>query len=116
MDREILPESKMQAVYKLVYNLRASNNIKVGFNEAAKSLNNGTALLTIVVMDAVPACLVEPLPVVCEQKGVDFVRVSSKSALGKACRLQVDVIACSIFAGRNEDSARLVAQISQALK
>ncbi|KAI5168599.1 U4/U6 small nuclear ribonucleoprotein SNU13 [Pancytospora epiphaga] len=116
MEKEQLTEAKMQELYKLLYNLKASDNVKVGYNAAAKSVNKGTALLVVVARDTEPYAIVEALPIICDQKGVEIVHVSSKTALGKACHLQVNVIACAIFADRNEDSSRLQSQITQILK
>lgn len=116
MDREILKESRMEALYKLIYDLRPAGNIKVGLNESIKSVNNNTALIAVIAADAELACLSEPLPILCEQKGIQCVYVESKAALGKACHVKVDVLACTIYVNRNDSSSKITAQIAHALK
>lgn len=116
MEREPLSEKRTQEIYKLIYQLRDSNNVKIGCNESLKAINKNMALLVVVAKDAVPECIVEPLPVLCEQKGVDCVYVESKTALGKACKLDVDTVACTIFSRRDEDSSKIIDQITFALK
>lgn len=116
MDREPLSEKKTQDIYKLIYELKQNNNIRVGCNEAIKAINSNSALLVVVANDAVPQSITEPLPVLCEQKGVDCVFVGSKTALGKACRLEIDVAACAIYTRKEEDSSRIQEKIAKALK
>ncbi|KAI4292520.1 large subunit ribosomal protein L7Ae [Pancytospora philotis] len=115
MDQKLLPDGKAQKAYALLSKLRDTNNVKVGYNEVIKSLNNSSAMLVIVAEDTTPYSIVAPLPVLCEQKGVDIVYVSSKAALGKACKLQVGVIACAIFADRNDDSSSIQTRIRDML-
>jgi len=116
MAYETLAEKKAQEIYKLIGNLRKSKNVRIGFNETIKSINNNASLIAIVASDAEPNCLVTPLSVLCEQKGAEYVFVSSKTALGKACGLEIDVLSCSLVARKNEDFTKLQNQISKILK
>lgn len=111
-----LNDKKAQELYKLIYTLKPLGKIKIGFNNSIKSVNRSTALLVVVAKDAVPNCIVEPLPILCEQKGTQYVYVSSKVALGKACGLEIDVIACTIFCEKHEDPTKLNSQILKAIK
>lgn len=115
MEDKALSEKKAQEMYKLADVLRAQRRIKIGLNEVIKSVNNGTALLVVIAGDSEPPCLVAPLPVLCEQKGVQYVLVDSKVALGRACGLEVSVLSCSIIANKHEDSTKISEQISKAL-
>ncbi|KAM0679872.1 NHP2-like protein 1 [Glugoides intestinalis] len=114
MENELLSSKKTQELYKLIYSLKPEGKIKIGFNETVKAVNNNTALLAVVAKDACPACLVEPLPILCERKGVQCVFVESKTALGKACGAEVDVLACAVFVPKHEnDTSNISNKISQ---
>jgi U4/U6 small nuclear ribonucleoprotein SNU13 len=77
---------------------QASNykQIKKGANEATKTLNRNLAELIIMSADAEPIEILLHLPLLCEDKNVPYVFVKSKHALGRACGVSRQVIACSI--------------------
>lgn len=116
MENEVLNEKKAQEIYKLIDSLKSQKRVKVGLNQAIKSVNNSTAVIVVIANDSTPPCLVAPLPVLCEQKGVRYVLVDSKVALGRACGLEIGVLSCSIVVDRHEDSTKLSDQISRALR
>lgn len=64
---------------------------------ATKQLNRGTAALIILAADAMPIEIVLHLPLLCEDKNVPYVFVPSKAALGRACGVTRNVIACAIL-------------------
>ncbi|ELA42681.1 uncharacterized protein VICG_00433 [Vittaforma corneae ATCC 50505] len=113
---EALSSKKTQEMYKLIHSLKSEGNIKSGYNEAVKSVKNNTAVLVVIAKDANPPCLIDPLPVLCEQKGVQFVFVESKTALGKACSVDVDVLACAIFVPKHENSTQISNKIALVLR
>lgn len=113
---QVLNQSKQQELYKLIQSLRSTGNVCIGFNETVKAVNAGRALLVIIADDAVPKAITDPLPVLCESKGVDYVYVSSKSALGKASKLQTDVISEAICLKGSEDAEAIMDKINKALK
>lgn len=71
--------------------------IKKGANEATKTLNRGITDLIILAADAEPIEIILHLPLLCEDKNVPYVFVSSQKSLGKACGVNRPVIACSIL-------------------
>lgn len=113
MSYTILDENTMQDLYKTIASLRPTQNIKVGVNECIKAINKKEALLVVVAVDAVPEALIGPLPTVCELNGIKCIFVSSKTALGKACKLGVDVIACCIVTKKGENSDKLYKDINK---
>jgi len=82
----------------LVQSAGSYKQLKKGANEATKTLNRGTAEVLILAADAEPLEIVLHLPLVCEDKNVPYVFVSSKTSLGRACGVNRSVIACSITA------------------
>lgn len=59
--------------------------LKKGANEATKTLNRGISELIVMAADAEPLEILMHLPLLCEDKNVPYVFVSSKQALGRAC-------------------------------
>ncbi|CAG2177894.1 unnamed protein product [Oppiella nova] len=79
--------------------LQQANNykqLKKGANEATKTLNRNLSELIIMAADAEPIEILLHLPLLCEDKNVPYVFVMSKHALGRACGVARQVIACSI--------------------
>ena len=64
--------------------------------KATKTLNRNLAELIIMAADAEPIEILLHLPLLCEDKNVPYVFVMSKHALGRACGVARQVIACSI--------------------
>jgi U4/U6 small nuclear ribonucleoprotein SNU13 len=70
--------------------------LKKGANEATKTLNRGIAEFIVLAADAEPLEILLHLPLLCEDKNVPYVFVSSKVALGRACGVSRPVISCSV--------------------
>ena len=70
--------------------------LKKGANEAPKTLNRGIAEFIVLAADAEPLEILLHLPLLCEDKNVPYVFVSSKVALGRACGVSRPVISCSV--------------------
>lgn len=113
MEYEVLNSKKSQLAYKTINDHKIQGKIRIGYNETVKAIGNGSATLVIIAKDAEPSCLVDPLPVICEQKGVHFVFVESKAAIGKACGMEVNVLACALLSGegRIDSLAKDIAEI-----
>ena len=82
--------------------------LKKGANEATKTLNRGIAEMIVMAADAEPLEILLHLPLLCEDKNVPYVFVSSKQALGRACGVSRPVIACSVL---SNEGSQLKSQI-----
>eukprot|EP01013_Petalomonas_cantuscygni_P039095 TRINITY_DN70419_c0_g1_i1.p2 TRINITY_DN70419_c0_g1~~TRINITY_DN70419_c0_g1_i1.p2 ORF type:complete len:134 (+),score=26.15 TRINITY_DN70419_c0_g1_i1:140-541(+) len=100
-----------KTILDLVSSARTNNLLKRGANEATKSLNRNLSELIIMAADTTPIEIVLHLPLLCEDKNVQYVFVSSKSLLGRACGVGRNVVACSIVATKNRDQHPLRAQV-----
>jgi len=79
--------------------LQQANNykqLKKGANEATKTLNRNLSELIVMAADTEPIEILLHLPLLCEDKNVPYVFVRSKHALGRACGVSRQIIACSI--------------------
>jgi len=91
--------------------IQQANNykqLKKGANEATKALNRGIAEFIVMAADAEPLEIILHLPLVCEDKNVPYVFVTSKKALGRACGLSRPVIACAVS---SQEGSQLKSQI-----
>ncbi|CAG2100025.1 unnamed protein product [Medioppia subpectinata] len=110
--KELLSDKKSQELYVLVGKLIPEKKVKIGMNETIKAIHNGTALLVVLADDSDPKCLTEASLTLCEQKGIEYVYVSSRSAMGKACKLERGVIALAIYDNKDTDSSTILSQIA----
>ena len=85
--------------------------LKKGANEATKTLNRGITDLIIMAADTEPLEILLHLPLLCEDKNVPYVFISSKVALGRACGVSRPVVACSILSNENSQMKGQIDQI-----
>lgn len=100
----------LDAVTILDLTQQAANykQLKKGANEATKTLNRGITEFIVMAADAEPLEILLHLPLLCEDKNVPYVFVSSKQALGRACGVSRPVIACSVL---SNEGSQLKSQI-----
>ncbi|KAG8990845.1 RNA binding protein snu13 [Tulasnella sp. JGI-2019a] len=70
--------------------------LKKGANEVTKTLNRGIAEFIVLTADTEPIEILMHLPLLCEDKNVPYVFISSRHALGRACGVTRPVISCSV--------------------
>lgn len=104
-----VPSQLAEKAYEAINVAKDSGKIKKGTNETTKAVERGLAKLVLIAEDVDPPEIVAHLPLLCEEKGVPYVYVPSKTRLGKACGLEVAAAsACVIEPG---DAANLVNEI-----
>lgn len=102
-----------QQILDLVQQAGNYKQLRKGANEATKTLNRGICEFIVMAADAQPLEILLHLPLLCEDKNVDYVFVRSKQALGRACGVTRPVIACSIT---TKDGSQLKSQIDEVRK
>lgn len=90
---------------------RDAGKIKKGTNEVTKTVERGKALLVVIAEDVQPPEVVAHLPLLCEEKKVPYVYVSSKKSLGEAVGLEVATAAAAIVEAG--DAAALVQEVAE---
>ena len=68
-----------------------------------KSINRGTCELAVLAADTEPLAIILHIPLICEDKGVPYVYVPSKIALGRASGVSRAVIAVAITSNEASD-------------
>ncbi|KAI1195406.1 ribonucleoprotein-associated protein [Nemania serpens] len=89
---------------------------KKGANEVTKALNRGICEIALLAADTAPLQIVSHLPLLCEDKGVPYVFVPSKVALGRACGVSRAVIAACITANEGSELAGQVRAIKDKVE
>jgi len=84
-------------ILELLATAQNFKKIKKGANEATKTLNRGITDLIVLAADADPIEILLHLPLLCEDKNVPYVFVSSSKNLGRACGVSRPVIAASLL-------------------
>jgi ribosomal protein L7Ae-like RNA K-turn-binding protein len=90
--------------------------IKRGANESTKVLKRGLVEIIIIAADAEPLEIVLHLPLLCEDKNVPYIFVSSKQNLGKACGVLRSVIACCITTKYDSSISRQIKTVKEKIE
>ena len=103
-----------EKVLEIIEAAKATGKIRKGVNETTKSVEKRKAKLVAIAKDVQPPEIVMHLPVLCEEKDVPYIKVSSKEELGTAAGLEVGTSAVAVI---NEGSAKkLMKDIELAVK
>jgi large subunit ribosomal protein L7Ae len=81
-------------------------NIRKGTNETTKSIERGLAKLVFIALDVEPPEIVAHLPLLCKDKKIAYLYVSTKEVLGNASNLGIKTASCAIV-GEGELKARI---------
>lgn len=79
----------MASVYDIVEKARKSGKIEKGTNEVTKAIERGTASLVAYAADVEPKEIVQHLPVLCKEKGIECQEADSKQKLGIAAGINI---------------------------
>lgn len=87
----------MVSVYDIVEKARKTGKIEKGTNEVTKAIERGTAKLVIVALDVSPKEIVQHLPILCKEKGIQCVDADNKQKLGLAAGIGVSTSSVAII-------------------
>ncbi len=103
-----------EKAYEAVEVARKTGKLKKGVNEVTKVVERGQAKLVVIAKDVSPPEIIMHLPVLCEEKEIPYVYVSSRQELGSSAGLNVSTVAIAII---NEgDGTHLVRELKEASK
>ena len=83
--------------YEIVEIAKKTGKIEKGTNEVTKAIDRGPAKLVVIAEDVEPKEIVQHLPVLCEEKGIAFVKVDSKKKLGVAAGINVSTSSIAVI-------------------
>ncbi|TFA97658.1 13 kDa ribonucleoprotein-associated protein [Trichoderma ghanense] len=81
-----------------------------------KSINRGTCELAVLAADTEPLAIILHIPLICEDKGVPYVYVPSKTLLGRACGVSRAVIAASISSNELSELSGQIKALQQKVE
>src|SRR3989344_1348866 len=103
-----------EKAYEAVEIARKTGKLKKGVNEVTKIVERGQAKLVLIAKDVNPPEIVMHLPVLCEEKEIPCIYVSSREELGNAAGLNIPTASVAIV---NEgDATNLIRELKEALK
>ncbi|BHF64248.1 hypothetical protein AAHC03_04823 [Spirometra sp. Aus1] len=103
-------------IIELVKQAASYKQLKKGANEATKALNRGKAEFIVMAADTNPIEIVLHLPLLCEDKNVPYVFISSQQALGRACGVSRPVIAVAVTDSEGSQLKPLVTNIQLSIE
>ncbi len=83
-------------ILEIVEVARETGKIRKGVNEVTKAIERGQTKVVIAAEDVNPPEIIMHLPALCEEKKIKFIKVPSKSELGRAAGLSVPTSAVAI--------------------
>ncbi len=75
---------------------KKTGKVKKGINEVTKIVERGLAKLVVIAKDVSPKEILMHLPLLCEEKGVPLIIISSKEDLGATVGLSVGTSAAVV--------------------
>lgn len=111
------PKEISDKAYSLAEIVRESGKIKKGTNEVTKAVERGIALIVIMATDVEPPEILAHMPALCEERGVPYVYVPSKTDLGNAIGLDKPTASIAIIdVGKGKVLCDEITQIIKSLK
>jgi len=96
------PELEEKAL-QLLKKAHENGKVRKGTNETTKAIERGLAKLVILATDVQPPEVVAHLPLLCEERKVPYVFVSSKQKIGEAVGLEVSAAAACVIETQEKD-------------
>ncbi len=113
MDIIELPKDLNEKLFEVLEISRSSGKIRRGTNEVTKSLERNEAKLVVVAGDVTPAEVIMHLPLLCKEKKIPIVKVSSKDELGVATGIAIPTASAAVVdAGQ---AKALLAEVSKKI-
>lgn len=111
------PKELGTQIYETVEKARSTGKVAKGANEVTKQVERGVAKFVVMAEDVSPEEILAHVPLLCEEKGIPYGYVPSKSELGNAAGLPVGTAAVAILdAGTAAESVEDVAKKTASLK
>lgn len=85
--------------YSIIEKARKTGKVEKGTNEVTKAIERGTAKLVVIADDVEPKEIVQHLPILCKEKGIQCANVDSKEKLGIAVGINVPCSSAAVISG-----------------
>ena len=92
-----MPKDLVDKTYEIVEMARDSGKLRKGVNEVTKLVERGGVFFVVMAEDVQPPEILAHMPILCEDKKVNFAYVPSKQELGVASGLKVPTASIAII-------------------
>jgi len=103
------PEEVADAACEALQMAAETGQVRKGTNEATKAIERGIAKLVVIAEDVDPPEVVAHLPILCDERKIPYLFVSTRKRLGSA--VGIDVPAASVCIVEEGEAANLVKEI-----
>jgi large subunit ribosomal protein L7Ae len=111
------PEELATEALEAIERSTSTGKVAKGTNEVTKQVERGQAKLVLMAEDVSPEEILAHIPILCEEKGIPYGYVPSKSELGASAGLPVATAAVAILdAGASAEAVDEVAKKFAGLK
>lgn len=109
-----VPKEVADAAYEALQIATRTGSVRKGTNETTKAVERAHAKLVVIAEDVDPPEVVAHLPILCDERKIPFVFVSSKQKIGSAVGIDVPAAsACIVEVG---EAASLVKEITKRVE
>lgn len=99
-----VPKELADVAYEALQIARDTGKIRRGTNETTKAIERGAAKIVYIAEDVEPPEVVAHLPILCEERKIQYIFVPSKTQLGTSIGLNVSAAAaCIVEPGDSQD-------------
>ncbi|MBD3155868.1 MAG: 50S ribosomal protein L7ae [Candidatus Aenigmarchaeota archaeon] len=113
-----VPQELEKKVLQTIELAKNTGKVRKGTNEVTKTIERGNTKLVVIAEDVQPPEIVMHLPILCEEKKIPYLYVSSKEELGRSTGVNVPTAsACIVEAGEGKSNlSQIVKKIEEIKK
>jgi len=104
-----VPKELVDAAYEALQIASKTGVVRKGTNEATKAIERAQAKLVVIAEDVDPPEVVAHLPLLCDERKIPYVFVSSKDKIGSAVGIDVPAAAACVL--KEGDATGLIREI-----
>lgn len=108
------PKELQDIAYEIIAIARDTGKVRKGTNETTKAVERAIAKFVAIAEDVDPPEIVFHLPIMCKEKNIPFIYVSSKMRMGTA--LGIDVPSASAAVIEVGEAQKLIDDLTKKLK
>ncbi len=109
-----MADENTEKAFEAIEVAKNSGKLRKGANEVTKAIEKGTAKLVAIAEDTNPKEIIMHIPLLCEEKKIQCIKVDKKEELGAAAGLPVGTTAVAII--EEGDAKKIVKEISKEAK
>jgi large subunit ribosomal protein L7Ae len=112
------PEDLMKLALQTLEVAKETGKVRRGTNETTKAVERNEAKLVMIAEDVDPPEVVAHLPELCDERGIPYLYINSKSELGKMSGINVGAASVCIvdFGEAGENAETIISKLKRVKK